>query len=126
MLNTTIKWVTMTYFLCGTVVCVSLYLLERFTTVNVIEQESIFTKSPNAILKTVPITMVSSMIGELSPNEGGDFGMKQRESDLDENIHCCSDVSKANDILSLSEIVNEATKVTIIDQNSPIQKNSDN
>lgn len=118
MTNTIIKWVTMTYFLVGTIVCVSLYLLKRFTTVDVIEQENVFTKSPNAILKkTIPITMVS----ELPPNVDIDSEMKQRQLDLNEN-EC--DLSSSNAILMLSEIVSEAAKTPQIDDNSQMEKNS--
>lgn len=125
MANTMIKWVTMTYYLCGTIVCVSLYLLKRFTTVDVIEQENMFTRSPNAILKTVPITMVSTIISEMPPNKNIDYEMKQQELYLDKNGNDCNELSKTNSILLLNEIVTEAAKVTDIDNDSQMQKQSE-
>lgn len=120
-----IKWVTMTYFLCGTIVCVSLYLLERFTTVDVIEQENVFTRSPNAILKTAPITMVSSIINEMPPNIDIDFEMEQREFYTDKNGNGCNHLSKTNPISLSNEIVTETAKVTQIDDDSQLQKQSE-
>lgn len=123
MANTMIKWVTMTYFLCGTIMCVSLYLLKRYTTVNVIEQENMFTKSPNAIFKTVPITMVSSIIGELPPKIDIDNEMKQPELYQIKNGSECNDVSRINAITLLNEMV--AAKMTETDGNNEMQSQSD-
>lgn len=126
MINTIIKWVTMTYFLFGTIVCVSLYLLKRFTTVDVIDQENMFTRSPNTILKTVPITMVSSVISEMTPNVDIDFEIKQHElCTIDKNGNGCNDVSKTNPISLLNEVVTEAAKVTELVNDSQMQKQSE-
>ena len=110
----------MTYFLCGTIGCVSLYLLERFTTVNVIEQENMFTRSPNTVLKTTPITMVSSIISEIPPNIDIDFEMKQREFYPDKNGNNCNNTSRENAILFLNEMVTEAAKVPKIHNDNQI------
>lgn len=113
MINTFIKWMTMTYLLCGTIVCVSLYLLKKFTTVDVIEQENMFRKSPNIILKTVPITLVSvvKMDSVLPSNVDIDCEKKQEDGS---GFNGASDT---NAIPLSSEIVTEAAKVTEIDDN---------
>lgn len=118
-----IKWVTMTYYLCGTIVCVSLYLLKRFTTVDVIEEENMFTRSPNAILKTVPITMVTSIISEIPPKIDIDFEMKQQEFGQDQNENGCDDESRRNAVILLNEI--NAAKMAKTDDNSQMQNQQD-
>lgn len=116
MANTLIKWVTMTYFLCGTIVCVSLYLLSKFTTVDVIEQENMFTRSPNAILKIVPITMVSELPAKLDV----DFDMKQKEPDCTAN-EC--DASETNSITIVTENGTEAAEILKIVNHNQIENN---
>lgn len=123
MANAMIKWVTLTYYLFGTIGCVSLYLLKRYTTVNVIEQENMFTRSPNGIFKTVPITMVSSIISELPPKVDIDFEMKDRELHKDKNGGECDDEARTNAIILLNEIV--AAKMAETDNDSQLQKPSD-
>lgn len=125
MANTMIKWVTLTYYLFGTIICVSLYLLKRYTTVNVIEQENMFTKSPNTMFKTVPITMVSSIINELPPKVDIDFEMKDRELHKDKNGNECSDEARANSIMLLNELVAAKMTQTDLNDDSQMQKPSE-
>lgn len=117
------KWVTLTYYLFGTIFCVSLYLLKRYTTVNVIEQENIFTKSPNTMFKTVPITMVSSIISELPPKVDIDFEMKDRELHKDKNRIERNNDARKNSILLLNELF--AAKMTQTDDENQMQIPSD-
>lgn len=122
MANTMIKWVTFTYYMFGTIICVSLYLLQRYTTVNVIEEENMFTRSPNAVSKAVPITMVSSFISELPPKVDIDYELKNKEF-LKDNKSEESDgneEARKNAILLLNEIV--AVKISETDDDGRIQE----
>lgn len=95
----------MTYWLFGTVICSTIYILERFTNISIVEEEKTFTKSPNSIAKVVPITTVS----ESTQIDDG-IEVISFEKDVNENGNGTNGVSKASAELLLSEVVTEATK----------------
>lgn len=93
----------MTYWLFGTVICSTIYILERFTNISIVEEEKTFTKSPNSIAKVVPITTVSE-------STQIDDGIEVISFEKDANGNGTNGVSKARAELLLSEVVTEATK----------------
>lgn len=100
----------MTYWLFGTVICSTLYFLDRFTNVNIIEEEKTFQRSPNMISKVAPITTVS----EITQIENIiEFGVKLGEKEHNGN---------ENGVFLLKEVVTEATKVA---NKSQLQKDFD-
>lgn len=59
--NHAVIWITMTYGLIGTVICTTVYILNRFTDIDVLEEEKAFTKSPHLISTLGSIKMVASI-----------------------------------------------------------------
>lgn len=106
-LNSLIKWLSMTYWLFGMIFCSTVYFLDRFTNVKIIEEEKTFQKSPNMISKVVPITTVSELTQIDNVNE---FSVKLGENDISEKENGTIGVSNANAVLLLNEVVSEATK----------------
>lgn len=102
-MNSLIKLLSMTYWLFGTIICSTIYLLDRFTNVNVIEEEKTFTKSPNSIAKVEPIMVIS----ELTHIE--DAFDEKTEKIAVESEYDINGISKSAVVL-LSEVVTEATK----------------
>lgn len=104
-LNTIVKLLSMTYWLFGTVICSTIYFLERFTNISVVAEEKTFTKSSNSIAKVVPITTVSETIRIDNGIEVITF-----KKDVNGNGNETNGTAKASAELLLSEVVTEATK----------------
>lgn len=114
-INTLIKFLSITYWLFGTIICSTIYFLNRFTNVDVIEEEKTFTKSPNSIAKTEPIMVIS----ELTQIE--DAFDEKTEKIAVENEYDINGISKSAVVL-FSEVVTEATKAA---NTSELQTDSD-
>lgn len=95
--------ITMTIFLPGAIICSTVYLLDRFTDLNIIEEETTFRKSPNALSKAKTITDVSYKKDEIV------ITSIDRDEDANEK-EISGSVNQGNATIFLSEIVEEATK----------------
>lgn len=57
-------WCSMTFGLIGSITCLTVFILDRFTNFNIIEEEKAFNKSPHLIstLGSIAINQVTSKI----------------------------------------------------------------
>lgn len=104
----------MTVFLFGAISCSTLYLLGKFSNFNIFEVEPTFRKSPNAILKILPITTLSKE--EAFRASKDDIIVRSLERSADINEKDVNNIVNTNAMLLLSEVVEEASRVSRIQQ----------
>lgn len=105
----------MTYGLIGTIICSTVFILNRYTDIDVLEEEKAFTKSPHLISTLGSIKMVASI-----EDNGIDKKLKRNGTDKI-NKDTKGDPSIAA-VLLVSEVVTEAASAA---NKIRLQRNSD-
>lgn len=98
-LNCAVQYATMIYFLLATIVCSVIFILTRYTNINVLEKDTMFTRSPH-MTKVEPITMVS----EQPPKDCNSVEVNGKGE------HEKNGFPKTDAVLLLNEIMTRATK----------------
>lgn len=100
-------WFTMTVSLFCAVLYSTLYLLEKFTSLNIFEDDVTFEKSPNAILKIAPISNEATFKANKD-----EIVVRSLEQSAEENKRNVDEISNTNAMLLLSEVVEEVSKAS--------------
>lgn len=90
----------MTVGLFGTLICSILFLLKRFTNVNIIEEEKAFVASSNTP-KIIPVAVASKT------DEGIVLKALEKANEIEKSMN---GVGNANAMILLSEVVESASK----------------
>lgn len=100
--NNAVIWISMTFGLIGTIVCLTVFVLSRYTNIDVIEEEKAFTKSPQLISTLGTIKMVGQVTSKL--NNGTEKKLKENSPDVNDD----SVVPSMGTVLLVEEIVSKA------------------
>ncbi|XP_031629088.1 sensory neuron membrane protein 1-like, partial [Contarinia nasturtii] len=94
-----LQWITMTYWLLATIGCTTIFLLTRYTDINVLEKDALFTRSPQ-------ISKIGPIVTMVSEQPLKDFnGVEANEKDQ----HDKNCLPKTDAVLLVNEIVTRAT-----------------
>lgn len=110
----------MTVSLFGAIFYSALYLLQKFGNSNIFEPEEVFRRSPNAIAKVAPVLPISTE-AVFKANKD-DIIMGALEQNVDGNERNVS--ANTNAMLLLSEVVEEASKASRIQQQKSVDEQS--
>lgn len=113
-------WFTMTVSLFGAIFYSALYLLQKFGNSNIFEPEEAFRRSPNAIAKVAPVLSISTEAAFKANKD--DIIMGALEQNVDGNERNVS--ANTNAMLLLSEVVEEASKASRIQQQKSVDEQS--
>lgn len=106
-INCALQWITLTYWLFGTVICTTLFVLHRYTNVNIFEEEeqSMFTKSPSQS----KVGVVTNASERIPPIENNDLKtIEEKDDDVNLNEQDASNASQTGAVILLNEIVTKA------------------
>lgn len=122
-INCALKWISFTYWLTGTIICTTLFLLSRMTHVKIFEDEqNLFNKSPN-LSKIGAIKSTNEVpTNEVPNNEPAkeNNGLKTvNENEVVANELDMNGVPRTGAVLLLNEIVTKAASAA---NNSRLQK----
>lgn len=104
----------MTVSLFGAIFYSSLYLLKKFSSLNIFEVEKTFKRSPNAISKIATVLPFSTEATFRANKE--DIIMRSVEQIANENESNANNIANTNAMLLLSEVVEGASKASRIQQ----------
>lgn len=93
----------MTFGLFGTIICSTLFVLKRYTNVDIFEEETTFIPSSNAISKIISVAKAKETASKT--NRGTILNLREKR-----NGEMINGAANANAMLMLSEVVTEATK----------------
>lgn len=108
----------MTVSLFGSIFYSSLYLLQKFGNSNIFEEERTFKRSPNAIGKIATVLPMSTEAAFKANKD--DIIMRAVEQNADGNERNVS--ANTNAMLLLSEVVEEASKASRIQQQKSVDE----
>lgn len=108
----------MTFGLFGTIICLTLFLLKRYTDVDIFEEEKAFITSSNAIPKIITVAKTNETA---SKTNKGIILNSSEKGKIDGNGAKINGAANANAMLLLNEVVTEATKAT---NKNNLQENS--
>lgn len=110
----------MTVSLFGAIFYSSLYLLQKFSSVDIFEVEQTFKKSPNAISKIATVLPFSSEAAFKANKD--DIIMSTLDQNADKIEGNFNDAANTNAMLLLSEVVEEASKASRIQQRKSVDE----
>ncbi|XP_055302266.1 sensory neuron membrane protein 1-like [Sitodiplosis mosellana] len=104
-INCALQWITLTYWLFGTIICTTLFVLSRYANVNIFEEgQSVFMKSPN-LSKIGAITTASELSDKVND---GLKTIDEKDADVNVNGEDTNSHSKNGAVILLNEIVTKA------------------
>lgn len=100
-------WISFTYGLIGTITCLTLFILIRFTDVKVLEEEKVFVRSPHLISTLGGIKVVNQAADAKSKN-GTQRNSEQKNQANANNNGNTMQVPSIDAVLLVNNVVNKA------------------